>query len=122
MGSIHSKCHRADQSLVRCHCELIECPAQRKMLALQHAMFLPAYNLLRDPVLSVHCRHSSEVLPDVLVVGTALWHVLHVHDAAAYERQLALLRRLKLAMLPSTPAFFLAPSEVCDSRACHCPE
>lgn len=85
------------------------------MLALRHALFLPAYSLLPDPVLSVYCRHSSEVLPDVLVIGTALWHVLHVHDAAAYELQLTLLRRLKLDLLPSTPAFFLAPSEVCDS-------
>ena len=59
-------------------------------------------------------------MPDVLVVGTALWHVLHVHNAAAYERQLALLRKLKLAMLPSIPAFFLAPSQVTWQHICYC--
>ena len=65
-----------------------------------------------DPLLLCHTRHNSEEMPDALVVGTALWHVLHVHDATAYERQLTLLRRIKLVMLPSVPAFFLAPSEV----------
>jgi hypothetical protein len=52
-------------------------------------------------------------MPDVMIVGTALWHLLHIHDADAYERQLELLRDMKLAMLPDVPAFFLAPSEVC---------
>ena len=52
-------------------------------------------------------------MPDVLVVGTALWHVLHVHDVDAYELQLAMLREAKLAMLAGSPAFFLAPSQVC---------
>ena len=56
-------------------------------------------------------------MPDVLVVGTALWHVLHIHDADAYGHQLVLLRDLKLAMLPGVPAFFLAPSEVCLARS-----
>ena len=62
-------------------------------------------------------RHDTDVMPDVLVVGTALWHVLHVHNADAFENQLVLLRNLKTSLLPSVPAFFLAPSQVCRLRA-----
>lgn len=48
---------------------------------------------------------SSRLYPDLLVLTSGLWHMLHYSDASAYARSLLDLRDALFSLMPLSPAF-----------------
>jgi hypothetical protein len=65
-------------------------------------IWAPYPNNLTDLVMKFKRKH---LYPDVLVMGSGLWHMLHVTNGSDYGALLRLLRNSVTSMLPVSPKF-----------------
>lgn len=65
-------------------------------------IWAPYPNNLTDLVMKFKKKH---LYPDVLVMGSGLWHMLHITNASDYGDLLGLLKNSVTSMLPVSPKF-----------------